>query len=364
MYNDYGIASDFIIFQKANRVNSPSREFINAGGESCVIGYSKFDYFKRLNQLEKTITDRLKGNQYLAVFISQVALRVDINNIRKYTAAPILMDFHGAPNDVYGSVKKSSVISYTFRRLLTVYYFRCLRYYFRNVDGCLVVSNGLEKYFREKFKPKQAFKFFRVPCSLSTELSTEDYNVYRKEYRKEFNVDENDIVFVYSGGIEPWQCVEETVLMYKRITEALPMHTRLCIFSYEVDKARQVVGNDDTCILKSYKSDELEKALCACDYAFLLRKDITTNHVAFPNKFLEYIKSYLRVIATPYVYDVAEQIEKDNLGVITELKDYDIVTKYIRDFNLTKYGSGLVSTVIKRNSFKETLRNVVAFINK
>jgi len=363
LFNDYGIATDFIIFQKASRINSPSREFINAGGDSYVVGYSKSSYLKSLKILKNTITEKISGTDYKAIFISQVALFIDVKEIKKQTTSPILMDFHGAPNDVYGSVKKTSIIKYISRRLLTIYYMGCLRYYFKNVDGCLVVSNGLEDYFRKKFNPKENFLFFRVPCSLSTELDKFNYLKYREDYRKDFGADENDIVFVYSGGIEPWQCVAETMSLYKKIEAAFGHRTKLCVFSYEIDKARELAG-DDCYIFRSYKSEELEKALCACDYAFLLRKDITTNHVAFPNKFLEYIKSYLRVIATPYVYDVSEQIKRDDLGVIVEMEDDAKVVEYVQKTQLEKITPETVSEVIQRNSFKETLKRVVRFIRK
>ena len=363
LFNDYGIATDFIIFQKASRINSPSREFINAGGDSYVVGYSKSSYLKSLKILKNTITEKISGTDYKAIFISQVALFIDVKEIKKQTTSPILMDFHGAPNDVYGSVKKTSIIKYIFRRLLTIYYMGCLRYYFKNVDGCLVVSNGLEDYFRKKFNPKENFLFFRVPCSLSTELDKFNYLKYREDYRKDFGADENDIVFVYSGGIEPWQCVAETMSLYKKIEASVGHRTKLCVFSYEIDKARELAG-DDCCIFRSYKSEELERALCACDYAFLLRKDITTNHVAFPNKFLEYIKSYLRVIATPYVYDVSEQIKRDDLGVIVEMEDDAKVVEYVQKTQLEKITPETVSEVIQRNSFKETLKRVVSFIRK
>lgn len=364
LFNDYEIATDFIIFQKESRVNSPSREFINAGGDSYVVGYSKSSFLESLKVFKKTITRKLSDTDYKAIIISQVALYIDVKEIKKHTSAPILMDFHGAPNDVYESVRKTSILKYSLRRLLTIYNHLCLRYYFKNVDGCLVVSTGLEAYFRKEFSYKESFKFFRVPCSLSKKFNQEEFNKYRDKYRKEFGVSENDIVFVYSGGFEPWQCVQETVALYNKVREALVNQTKLCLFSYEIDKAQAIVPNDQNCILRSFKSDELEKALCACDYAFLLRKDIITNHVAFPNKFLEYIKSNLRIIATPYVYDVAEQIKKYNLGVIIKIDDATTATNYINKTRLEKNDSNTIDTVIRLNSFKETLKEVVCYLTK
>lgn len=362
LYQDYNISTDFAVYQKQKRIDSPYREIISAGGEMEVFGYAPKTYYKNLSLFRRAVIDKLKTQSYDAIIISQIALFISIEDIRTVSKAPIYLDIHGAPDDIYGSVKMKSLHKYIYRRLIASYYIHCLRYYFKKVDGCLVVSKGLETYLQTRFKPKEKFLFFRAPCAIVSKLNEYDYKRYRDEYRKMFNLNEDELAFVYSGGLEPWQCIGETIRLYKAINQRVPLKTKMLIFSYEVEKAKELIGNDSSFILKSFKSDELEKALCACDYAFLLRKDITTNHVAFPNKFLEYVKSYLKVIATPYVYDVAAQIREHKLGAICDFCDDDKIVDYVIETKEQVISTDVINQVLEMNSFKTRLADFAAII--
>lgn len=356
LFEDYGIASDFVVLQRNDRINSPKREPISAGGNMTIVGYDRRNYYGALNKLKSEIINILKKNTYDAIIISQIALKINIVSIKEFTDAPIFLDIHGAPDDIYGSVNKASVLPYLYRRLIASYYIKCLKYYCKKVDGCLVVSHGLEEYIRNRFMLKDGFVFYRVPCALSTELNISDYKDFRNAYRREFELDEKDISFVYSGGLEPWQCINETIELYKKIADSIKASTKMMIFSYEIEKLRTMLGTDNRFVLRSYKSDELSKALCACDYAFLIREDITTNHVAFPNKFLEYVKSYLKIIATAHVHDVADQINLYKLGFITDLNNVDTLCSYIQASKDLSISPETIKEVLKINSFKVRLK--------
>ena len=98
----------------------------------------------------------------------------------------------------------------------------------------------------------------------------------------------------------------------------------------------------------------------------MLRDDYATNNYAFPNKFLEYIGSGLRVIATPYVYDVRDYIKEFNIGLITDLpiraESVDelcdkISAYYDRDEHFRR-----CEALIKKCSFVETLKPFDAYI--
>ena len=129
----------------------------------------------------------------------------------------------------------------------------------------------------------------------------------------------------------------------------------------QIDKVKQYQSED--IIIDSYPGSEVRKVLCAGDFAFLLRDDFVTNHVAYPNKFLEYVSCGLKVIATPYVYDVANQIRQYNLGVIC---DY---TKPVK-LETENYWNDYLNDVESRNeffkhvSFKSTLKPFIDYISK
>lgn len=59
----------------------------------------------------------------------------------------------------------------------------------------------------------------------------------------------------------------------------------------------------------------------------MLREDVPTNHFAYPNKFLEYVAAHRPVITTPYVYDIAEEIDRHGVGLLYNGDVDDLVLK-------------------------------------
>ena len=81
-----------------------------------------------------------------------------------------------------------------------------------------------------------------------------------------------------------------------------------------------------------------------------------TNNVAFPNKYLEYVKSGLKIITTPYLHEIADQIKKYKIGYLYDMRgSIDRIVNYIEtaqhDIN-----EDTVNTVLAQNSFENTLR--------
>ena len=107
----------------------------------------------------------------------------------------------------------------------------------------------------------------------------------------------------------------------------------------------------------------MRNVLCAGDYAFLLRDDYVTNNVAYPNKFLEYVSCGLKIIATPYVHDVADQIRKFNLGVIYDYSsplNIDVAkdrADYMGDIDIR-------NELFRSVSFKSTLKPFIDYIGE
>ena len=71
-------------------------------------------------------------------------------------------------------------------------------------------------------------------------------------------------------------------------------------------------------IIKSLKLNELTDALTIGDIGVMLREKSMTNLVAFPNKFSEYIKSGLLVLASENVEEQRKIILEYGIGEIKE----------------------------------------------
>lgn len=363
LYNSFGVSTDFIAFQKPARINAKNREEINAGGTTEVYPFAPSKVFSTWNaykELKLDVKKKLDSGDYGMVIFSSFLLVHMIKWIKKNYNVSVVMDLHGAAEDSLELARVSGFKKKVFFNVTYAAITRTYKKYYRYADGSLVVTQALEDYVRKNYVIKDNFHFYHVPCATNSLCQDKDvYILNRKDYRKKYGISEDEIVFIYSGGVSAWQCVEETIQLYKQLSNSLKKKTRMLVFSHSFDTIKRLAGNDESIQIDSYGPDELAKALCAGDYAFLLRKDCLTNNVAFPNKYLEYVQSGMRIIATPYVYEIARQVKDYSLGVLYKMDgDINGVVDYIdnnREATSENYSPELINKVLVYNSFGNRL---------
>lgn len=369
LYDSFGVATDFIAFQKPTRINSSKKEEIKAGGTTKVYPFALSRPLKTLRaykELKEAITEKLESGDYGMVIFSSFLLVHLIRWIKKDYDVSVVMDLHGAAEDSLELARVSGFKKKVFFNLTYAAITRTYKKYYRYADGSLVVTQALEDYVRDNYVIKDNFHFYHVPCA--TNSLCFEKNVYienRIAYRKRYNISDDELVFIYSGGVSVWQCVEETIQLYKQLSVQLNKKTRMLVFSHSFDTIKKLADGDESIQIDSYGPDELTKALCAGDYAFLLRKDSITNNVAFPNKFLEYVQSGMHIIATPFVYEIAQQIKDYSLGILYNL-DGNIkgIVDYLNNdsTNKSEYSPRLINEVLNYNSFENRLPALVSDI--
>lgn len=369
LYNSFGVVTDFIAFQKPARIKAPNKEGINTGGTTDTYPLAPLrilSTFKSYKSLKRAVKNKLDGGEYGMVIISGFLLIHMIRWIKNDYDVPVVLDLHGAAEDSLELARVSGFKKKIFFNLIYAAITKTYKKYSQYADGCLAVTQALEEYFRKNFETNDNVHFYHVPCATNSLCQDKDiYLANRKEYRKKYGISEDEIVFIYSGGVSAWQCVEETILLYKQLSSSLNKKTRMLVFSHSFDTIKRLAGKDDSIQIDSYGPDELVKALCAGDYAFLLRKDCITNNVAFPNKFLEYVQSGMRIITTPYVYEIARQVENYSLGVLYKMDgDINCVIQYIENDceKRQQYTPELINEVLNYNSFGNRLPALVADI--
>lgn len=362
LYSQYNVSTDFCVFQNKNRLHSAKKEDINAGGQLYFVGYTASSVLFSYCNFQNTIIDILSKTNYDAIIISQASFSVNICKIKKLTKAPIFIDGHGASEDIYTCIDKWSLTKMS-RYLAYQLDKFCLNRLFKYADGCLVVSDGLKEYYENRYLHNSNFKYFRIPCATTSFLEEIQYKAYREQYRLYFGLKQNEVAFVYSGGIEPWQCVNKTIELYKEVSEKLDIPSKMFIFSYETELINQKVKNDSRFVVRSLKSDELTKALCAMDFGFLIREDTLTNNVAYPNKFLEYLNARIYVITTPYIYDVKKQIEETGVGFICkDINTCDKIIDFVNQNLIQKPNEERIKNIIFNNSFNIRLKYFINYL--
>lgn len=354
LYHHYGFATDFIAFTNKNSVRP---ELILAGGTTEAIKYSKknlVSFFQGKIKLEHEVSKRISTGEYGIVIISGPEVLPLVRRIKQETPDIItIADCHGATEELI-EFDFQNPIKTLFRHTLYRTWKIKERNNYRYFDHVLAVSESLKRYLVDNYS-LNGDKIHTVPCA--TDGSIPSFEVLRKqrnESRRKYSIKDDEILFVYSGGTSKWQCIEETVDLFKRIKISLA-NAKLLLLSGDKEYISKFLGED--VIIDSLEADEVKRTLPAADYTFLLRDNYITNNVAFPNKFLEYVESGAKIIATPYVEDIALYIESNNIGYVLKNLSYeDGIVEYIR--NMKEYGEDYDKreSLLQELSFKNRLK--------
>ncbi len=115
--------------------------------------------------------------------------------------------------------------------------------------------------------------------------------------------------FVYAGSLAAWQCINETLQIYKGVETAIP-EASLTLLTADQEKAMELVKKYGirNCEVRFCALAQLDQELSKYKYGFLIREAHIVNKVATPTK----MNSYLALGVIPVFSDVVEAF-KENL---------------------------------------------------
>ena len=232
---------------------------------------------------------------------------IDFLNIyRRNRKAKIIMWFQGLTPEESNMMRGNSLSSkirfpiYNWMERVTVN-----KSYFN-----FFVSDRMQKHYSEKYS-YNGDNFMIIPC-------------YNKNLKREYF--SSDIKpkssFVYAGGIHPWQCIGETLAIFKEI-EKNNTDAFLTILTKDQEKAERMIQKEG---IKNYKIkyvslEEVIGELGMHKYGFLLREDNIINNCATPTKMNTYLAAGLMPIHTNAVHAFNEHINLDGYEIKGNIED-------------------------------------------
>lgn len=295
----------------------------------------------------------LRSGQYKAVFLSGVGLFRYVDRLKQCAEGLgilICADVHGYYGDGALLARDEPFLLGSFHRIASCVEKFEQRRYLRRFDRIFTVSRAYRSFLCENagcgFE-----QFYIVPCATGVvpDFTEDEEMANRETYRSKYRIDSDEILLVYSGGASSWQCLPQTVELYRQIKVRIP--ARLLILSGDVEGVRAAIGEADDVLFDSYRPVDLPRVFCAADYFVMLREDVPTNHFAYPNKFLEYVAAHRPVIATPFVLDIAEEIRKTGVGIIYD-SDVDTLVEAMKGSSVE---TAVCNELVQSDSFGETL---------
>jgi hypothetical protein len=237
-------------------------------------------------------------------------------NLAKFQGK-LIVDMHGDPAELY---EYSPLNRYLWDYMRYFLFASKLRSLLRRSDGVLVVSDSLAENVR---KVNPGARIFQVPCACRQILTYDEYRTSRAVWRGTLHIGDDDIVFVYSGALNEWQCIHEHLDIVAECCKR-DERIRALFFTNEIVALNNLIDSrygryKERISILSVKSGDIVKALCAADMGLLVRKDGRTNHVAFPNKFDEYLAAGLKVVTTTALRDIARIVsENEGMGLLVD----------------------------------------------
>lgn len=175
----------------------------------------------------------------------------------------------------------------------------------------IFVSEGMKLHYERKYNLKIS-NYFIMPC-FNAKLNGESFNVSNK-YK--------NLNFTYVGGLSKWQCIEETLRLYKSI-EVKYNNASLKFLTNETERANQLIKKYkiENVEIKYVKNDELFNELKDVKYGFILREDNPINFVATPTKISTYLSNGIIPITTTKIHDTNIIFKDTDYKVFININD-------------------------------------------
>lgn len=225
---------------------------------------------------------------------------------------PIVFDLHGAPEE-------RSFLYHTRSKSIAEEAERVDKQVLRSAEAVVCVSSSLSRHVQTKFFARRTLV---IPCAVDTRLFRFS-SAHRDRLRSQWNLKDDQPVFVYSGGTQTYQQLDVMARLFREILGFLPSSKVLLLVPTSsrdaVEEMFRLAGvPSESLIVCSTDHWRVPAFLSAADIAFLIRENLLINRVASPTKFAEYLACGLPVVASPYVDSVRDAIRQGGVGFLLQ----------------------------------------------
>lgn len=164
-----------------------------------------------------------------------------------------------------------------------------IKFYIKKLLECIavrksiflfVVSQKMISHFRSQYRYTKENNLI-MPC----------YNLkYDSQLVKMKGIRYKSPTFVYAGNLAAWQCVEETLIIFKKINGVYP-EAKFTILTKDQAEAFRLIEKHSVknVFVKYIPLGDLNDELSKYKYGFMIRKDIKVNNVSTPTKMNSYL---------------------------------------------------------------------------
>lgn len=288
-------------------------------------------------------------------YIEEWTLPVGLKTLRKlfFKTTQLILDIHGAAPEE--ALYSTGVVNHSLEN--------SEKNSVKIADKIVCQSDEMKRHLVRKHNCTESnICVFR--CGVDTNIFK--YKEHdRLRIRKELQVADNELLFVYSGGMHKWQKVE-TALKYFMTYHNMYVNSKILVLTKDNEGLNRIVENEKLAniiphlIVKSLPYNEVSSYLSASDVSFLIRDNVVMNAVASPTKLAEYMACGLPVIST----SVAEKwVTLEGMNYIIDVEntapeDLHSIMMTVDKNVISSYSQNTLSLSIDRKSAKDFFQTV------
>lgn len=137
---------------------------------------------------------------------------------------------------------------------------------------------------------------------------------------------EHKFTFVYSGGVQAWQSVDDTLRLFAEIQKAsrgTDLHPGFLFLTWDKnfsieERLKKLNLSLENFEFRCLSESEVKPYLLKGDAGVVIRADNVVNHVSCPTKAAEYLMAGMPLISTPHAGDLPQIIKETGAGFVME----------------------------------------------
>ena len=243
--------------------------------------------------------------------------------------------------DIQGCPEEGTDYDRSFKAKLAFFIRRfLLKKLLGSCEFAFITSKALAKYC-DQLCPRATINKWLVRCGTNEKFDLSLFSA-REKLRAVYNIPSSSIVYVYAGGTHPWQRFDDIVDYFSKISNKW----RDAFFVFLTPDSKKTTDTimrsipANRYLIKFAGEQEYKKILSLCDAGIILRDYNTTNQVAFPNKFSDYLLGGLTIITTHALEEQTTLLEENHIDFVDA-----------ENVNLEKGHSTIVNHIRAKNEY-------------
>lgn len=175
-----------------------------------------------------------------------------------------------------------------------------------------------------------------IPCCINEQNLDKTNTMILKEY----GFKEDQLIFVYSGGLSHYQQIPAMLELWSMFLENERVRFLLLTNQDPHSHPTSVDSIDifgERLVHLNLPRHQVIPLVSVCDLAFMLREDVPLNNSASPVKFAEYLLSGASIVSSPNIGDASQHIIDNKLGILIDPNDLDvgfqILNRYLNGYS-------------------------------